>query len=156
MVSGEKTIREYKKFYSLARKFRRNGETNCPCLFSNRGKCSWACGCTRVTFVQSVQCKRIQEILQLVEKITAKWGKNVPHILTNRESLLEHVDALAQVPLWSGCDDFITTEIGSPLVSELDATGALSGARVMPMRHGVFLGTLRFIGLYKKVLYTTM
>ncbi len=71
--------------------------------------------------------KRIQETLQLFEKITAKWGKNGSLVLTNRESLLEHVDALAQVPLWSGCDDYITTEIGSPLVSEFDATGALSG-----------------------------
>ncbi len=58
MVSGEKTIREYKKRYSSARKSRRYGEKNCPYLFGNRGKCSWACGCTRVTFVQSVQCKR--------------------------------------------------------------------------------------------------
>ncbi len=79
MVSGEKTIREYKKFYSWSRKSRRNGE------------------------------------------------QNGPHVLTNRESLQEHVDAFAQVPLWSGCDDYITTEIGSPLASEFDATEALSG-----------------------------
>ncbi len=59
--------------------------------------------------------------------ITAKRSKNGPHVLTNRESLLEHVDTFAQVPLWSGCDDYITTEIGSPLVSEFDATGVLSG-----------------------------